>query len=273
MAGEGYTRPRARRVRQLAWAVFLIGAATALAARAGANGPRLATEEEKIETEAAPVHEPACRDIRCSDRGRCFTERGRPFCLCREGFAANGLACESSTQSSWMSLRGRRSQGVGERVVAIAMGEVNKGPGSVGRERTTYPLALREYVPRGQLWCSDFVAWVYRAAGVPFTGGSEGGWLIGGNFAIRHWFRRHGRWIDRRSPAFSTYAPQPGDYVRIRTLRGGHSGIVHRVDGEDLLTIEGNVGNRVRTRRHRNYRNSRVDGFGPLRLEPSEALD
>src|SRR5690606_4867174 len=108
----------------------------------------------------------------------------------------------------------------------------------------------------GEMWCSDFVSWVYRAAGVPFTGGYEGGWRLNNNFAIRRWFQRRGRWVDRDSEAWPTFEPQAGDYIRMHTRSGhGHSGIVrYSTPAGVLYTVEGNVGNRVRLRRYPRFR-------------------
>jgi hypothetical protein len=120
-----------------------------------------------------------------------------------------------------------------------------------------------EVVGDGTPWCSDFVSWVYRIAGVPFTGGYDGGWLLRTNAAIERWYEsRHG-WIARGSPEFAHYEPSPGDYLRVSTERWGHSAIVHHVDGDTLYTVEGNVGGHVRKIRYRNFRdNERIAGFG-----------
>jgi hypothetical protein len=117
------------------------------------------------------------------------------------------------------------------------------------------------------MWCTDFVAWVYRAAEVPFDGG-EGGWQVQNNFAAREWFKSRGLWIDREHDSWELFEPQPGDYVRIHTSRYGHSAIVARTEGDTLFTIEGNFTNSVRLIRHTRFRSDiRIDGFGMLALD------
>ncbi len=125
----------------------------------------------------------------------------------------------------------------------------------------------------GGLWCSDFVSWVYRAAGVPFSGGYEGGWLLTNNLAIRHWFERRGWWVQKHGPEWASFQPRPGDYVRIRTRRWGHSAIVRFVEGDTLHVIEGNAGGRVRLTRYARFReHERIDGFGLVTMPETRQL-
>lgn len=123
---------------------------------------------------------------------------------------------------------------------------------------------MRQYIKPGELWCTDFVSWVYRAAGVPFTGGYQGGWHLTNNFAVRAWFERQGRWVAKGSPEWERFQPRPGDYLRFDTRRYGHSAIVRYVAGDTLYTIEGNArGGIVRLRRYPDYKhNRRIDGIG-----------
>ena len=157
-----------------------------------------------------------------------------------------------------------------QRIVTIAAAQDRRGPREVGRDLVAYPFALGRYLDRGEWWCTDFVSWVYRAAGLSLSGGAEDGWLIGNNFALRAWFVRHKRWIANGGIDWSAYAPQPGDYLRFHTERGGHSAIVHHVEGDTLYTVEGNVGDRVRLRRYERYKRHRlIDGFGTIAAEPA----
>jgi hypothetical protein len=196
-----------------------------------------------------------CRDETCSGHGRCFAERNRPYCVCDEGYAAHGMTCTPHAPQPTAFDRAK--------IVEIAEGEDGHGPFTVGGRVTSYPYHLSRYLTPNDLWCSDFVSWVYRAAGAPLDGGENGGWLIEGNYGMRYWFRSRGRWVARGTPEFARYTPEPGDYVRIHTNRYGHSGIVRYVEGDTLYTVEGNVGNRVRFRRHERFRtNDRIDGFG-----------
>jgi len=153
------------------------------------------------------------------------------------------------------------------RIVRIAEDQVGKGPATVGADLSDYPFALRRYVGPGDLWCTDFVSWVYKVAGAPLSGGGQGGWLIPNNVALRTWFERHGRWIGSGSAEWDSFEPRQGDYVRLHTLRGGHSALVRSVEGDTLHTVEGNVSNRVRLRTHQGYKEDRfIDGIGVLAL-------
>lgn len=103
----------------------------------------------------------------------------------------------------------------------------------------------------GEEWCADFVSWVYREAGRPFTGGLDGGWRIINVEVMHGWHEANGLWF----PAGSAEDPRPGDVITFRD--DGHVGIVERLDdsgtpdtpGDDrVLTIEGNTSNRVARR-------------------------
>lgn len=102
-------------------------------------------------------------------------------------------------------------------------------------------------------WCTAFVSWVYDKAGEPFEHGPfscgqtwvhtcgsyscNGGHVDG---TLQGWFRDEKTWARFRST--SAWTPAPGDYVRYQWKNGnGHSGVVLRVDGDTLYTVEGNV--------------------------------
>jgi hypothetical protein len=155
----------------------------------------------------------------------------------------------------------------GDTIVAIAAAEEGRGPNQVGQDLTTYPFKLGNYLDPGEAWCSEFVSWAYRAANHPFSGGYEGGWMLKGSVSIRSWFQQHKTFVSKGSAAWSTFTPQPGDYIRYNTSLGGHSGIVHHVSGSTLYTVEGNVNNQVMLRTvsawHSYYS---IDGIGRLGL-------
>ncbi len=214
-------------------------------------------------TERVVADEGACRDQWCSGHGVCMTEREEPFCLCEDAYAADGLSCVRAEMPSDLEVR-RRSPTAGGRIVYVAAAEAERGPAFVGASLTSDPGPLSRYLRPHEMWCSDFVSWVYRVAGVPFTGGYDGGWRLTNNFAIRRWFQRRGLWIDRSSAAWRSFTPAAGDYIRMHTASGnGHSAIVRYAVGDTLYTVEGNVGNRVRLRRYVRFRDQpRIDGFG-----------
>lgn len=218
----------------------------------------------------AAAQDRACRGVDCSGHGQCFAERDVPLCLCDPGHSAMGLSCVRGAEELPL-LSARRDPTAGERVVAIAQDQIGRARRDVGADLGRHPFALRRYLMEGEWWCGDFVSWVYEAAGVGFTSGAAGGWLIANNVALRAWFEQRGQWIGRGSAAFATYEPRPGDYVRFHTDLAGHAGIVHHVSDDTLYTIEGNVGARVEAGRYFHFRNNRlIDGFGSLAL-PNEA--
>lgn len=106
-----------------------------------------------------------------------------------------------------------------------------------------------------EAWCADFVSWVLRAAGRPFSGGLSNGWRIAWTGDVRAWFLARSAFRERLDAD-----PQPGDVV---WFEHGHVGIVERVRGDDLLTIEGNADDAVTRRVYRNWRiNPDIGGFG-----------
>lgn len=211
----------------------------------------------------------ACANVGCSGHGACLEEDGEAMCFCEEGYAAVSATCEAAEAQPSRT----RSSAVGGVIVHLATAEAGRELETVGKSLIGDPGRLSQYVRAGGLWCSDFVSWVYRAAGVPFTGGTQGGWLLGNNVMIRGWFQRRGLWVQRGTPEYESFTPRPGDYVRLHGNRWGHSAIVRYVIGTTLYLVEGNAGHRVRLTSYRNFRGrERIDGFGILTLpEPRRA--
>ncbi len=158
-------------------------------------------------------------------------------------------------------------------VIEIAMAEVGRGPGEVGEDLDHEPHDLGQYLDtrngRYEAWCSEFVSWAYRAGGYPLSSRWEPDWMLGGSTSLRTWYRNRGRWVSHEEPGWDTFVPAPGDYVRYDNAYGGHSGLVRYVseDGGTLYTVEGNVGNSVRSlgkTRWRDYDVRHIDGFGRM---------
>lgn len=168
-------------------------------------------------------------------------------------------------------------------IVAIAQAELAKGvredpigcdqdnlsrPGNCGSEVNKYTDNTLQY------WCADFVSWVYKTAGTPFSGGESGGWRIPGVDVVSAYIRENGTYT-MNGPG--SPAPQPGDIytLDLDPFKAGdeHIGIVVKVVGGDMYTISGNtsvdntgdgigVGDAV----YRNYQsNSTITGYGGLR--------
>jgi len=106
-----------------------------------------------------------------------------------------------------------------------------------------------------EAWCADFVSYVLRLAGHPFTGGLSGGWRIAAAAGVRDWFAARSRYAPR-----ALADPRPGDVVY---FRHSHVGIVVAVHGIVLTTIEGNASDAVRERVYTAWRSiADIDGFG-----------
>jgi hypothetical protein len=164
--------------------------------------------------------------------------------------------------------------GAGGSIIQIALAELAKGvreipdgcdagnpsvKGDCGPEVNKYTDSTLEY------WCADFVSWVYKEAGTPFTGGSSGGWRIAAVSGVESWFKKNGTW----TPNGKNVDPQPGDVI---TYDFSHVGIVEKVEGETLSVISGNTGidgsnngKGVGRDTHENFRShSQIVGFGSL---------
>lgn len=100
--------------------------------------------------------------------------------------------------------------------------------GSCGPEIDKYTDGWREY------WCADFVSWVYKEAGTPFTGGLSGGWRIPAVRNIEAWFRENATYIKNDAGV----RPQPGD---VYFMGISHTGIIEKVEGNTIYTISGNT--------------------------------
>ena len=128
-------------------------------------------------------------------------------------------------------------------VVQIAQAELAKGvkedplgcdsgnpstPGSCGPNVDKYTDSTLEY------WCADFVSWVYKEAGKPFTGGSSGGWRIAAVSSVQAWFEEHATYTKNGPDVI----PKPGD---VYIMGISHTGIVEKVEGNKIYTISGNT--------------------------------
>jgi hypothetical protein len=123
--------------------------------------------------------------------------------------------------------------------------------GNVGGETYWRWYGFSSRVP----WCACFVSWVADQAGfieagiIPrFSSCSAG----------EQWFRSSGQWQD------NGYTPAPGDIIFFDWDGDGtpdHVGIVERVEGNIVHTIEGNSSDSVR-RRSYSLDNHRIHGYG-----------
>jgi hypothetical protein len=146
-------------------------------------------------------------------------------------------------------------------VVSVAKTELAKSPVEYDSNVLKYTDGIRE------AWCADFVSWVYKTAGKPFTDGSSGGWRQASVVNLQAWFQKNQTYF-----AVGSQPPQPGDvafYIGSQTPDGGsaqHVNIVISVQGDTMVTIGGNESNKVvqSTRKIALGQNSLV-GFGRLK--------
>lgn len=177
--------------------------------------------------------------------------RGRPLrgldCLARLGGAGGGCAGLSDVD-----------------IVRIAQGQLGRREDPDGCNCGSQ---IQPYLgsSAGEQWCADFVSWVYREAGHPFTGGIDGGWRLPGVSGMRAWLEANGIWHDRGDGD----QPRPGDVIVFRD--DDHVGIVEALEAATVRTIEGNTSNEVGRGSYADYStNPEVLGWGRMRA-PAQA--
>lgn len=136
-----------------------------------------------------------------------------------------------------------------------------------GSNRTTFG---RWFGLDGVPWCAIFVSYCYEVgAGIVLGEGRSFRHGFASVPALQDWLRETGQWLEA--------GPRPGD-LAVFDWDGGlpdHVGLVERVEGLELVTIEGNtaVGNDSDggcvMRRHRPWK--AVSGYGRLREAPESA--
>lgn len=87
-------------------------------------------------------------------------------------------------------------------------------------------------------WCADFVSWVMREAGQPFSNPNSGSWRIPGVNTLEEYFRGQHRFQE----ANSSYLPHVGDVVMYsdHSVFHQHTNIIVAVDGDTITTVGGN---------------------------------
>ena len=146
--------------------------------------------------------------------------------------------------------------GIPDRVVRIARAELARSvhempDGSNESPRIARYRSAVRWSSGPAAWCGYFASWVAREAGAPIGDGGQGIGLVS---EVRRWAQRTGRWRT---------SPHRGNLV---VFRHQHTGVVERVTGSYVVTIEGNHSNRV-ARVWRGRREIR----GYVRLSPARA--
>lgn len=137
-----------------------------------------------------------------------------------------------------------------EDLVSVALSQI----GNIGGEPY-----WRWYGFNGRVeWCATFVSWVANECGYIDTG------VIPKFASCRvgvQWFKDRGQWRD------SGYIPKPGDIIFFDWIANGitgtadHVGIVEKVDGNTIYTVEGNSGDECSERRYK-IDDTEVMGYG-----------
>lgn len=148
------------------------------------------------------------------------------------GGGTSGTGCSSSSSAS----------GSLANVIEIAEQELAKNPVEYDENVDKYTTGIDE------AWCADFVSWVFKQAGIPFSGGASGGWRYPAVLGLQAMFRNTAgyEFFD-----VGTKPPMPGDvafYIGAQTPDGGstrHTNIVISVQGGTMTTIGGNEGDKV----------------------------
>lgn len=135
-------------------------------------------------------------------------------------------------------------------------------------QRTKYGEWYAEHVAGGDpqfetgAWCDMFIAWAADKAGV-----SEYVGTFAWTPSHARWFQRHQAWSDRPEPGALVFFDWSGSK---KISKIDHVGIVERVEGDRIHTIEGNVDKVWLKRKVRDE--SKVVGYG-LPRKVKEYLD
>jgi len=111
-------------------------------------------------------------------------------------------------------------------------------------------------------WCADFVSWVYKSAGVPFSNPNSGSWRIPGTYTLRDYLNDSGRLNDGEA-----YRPKTGDLVLYDNPNsfGQHVNIVLSVNEEgSITTVGGNEPGGIRVKTHEADEEPGFVGYGVL---------
>ncbi|MDE5588235.1 MAG: CHAP domain-containing protein [Acetatifactor sp.] len=137
-------------------------------------------------------------------------------------------------------------------IVDVAIGEI--GCTEQGSNKTKYGAW---YGMNGAAWCHMFVSWCANQAGVktsvvPKTASCSSG---------MGWFKNKGLFKYK-----GKYTPKRGDIIYFCSAGASHVGIVEKVSGDTVHTVEGNTSNKV-ARRSYPLNAARITGYGVPKYE------
>lgn len=115
-----------------------------------------------------------------------------------------------------------------------------------------------------EAWCANFVSWVYMKAGREFSNPNSGSWRIPGTMTLLDYFRDIGKWHKYNS----NIKHMPGDVVIYDngSFFGQHTNIVAAVNGDEIITIDGNSRNKIRLNKY-NWSEKKANILGYARLD------
>ena len=137
-------------------------------------------------------------------------------------------------------------------IVDVAIAEI--GYSETGNNSTKYG---KWYGMNGAAWCHMFVSWCANQAGVktsivPKTASCSSGMSW---FKKKNLFKYKGK-----------YTPKRGDIIYFCSAGSSHVGIVEKVSGNTVHTVEGNTSNKV-ARRSYSLNAARITGYGVPKYE------
>jgi beta-N-acetylhexosaminidase len=149
---------------------------------------------------------------------------------------SNSGSCDNGNGNSALSGE------IGNRIVEVAKRELaahgNQCPTGSDCQKTYSDGAV-------EAWCADFVSWVLKEAGSPYTGGTSGGWRQPSVSGSRAWFEKNAEFHLKAG-----YTPKPGD-IQINQNNDptypDHVAIVVAVNGNMATIIGGNDGSNLKT--------------------------
>jgi hypothetical protein len=155
------------------------------------------------------------------------------------------------------------------KVVQIAQQEYAKNVKESPKGSNAGPEVNKYTDNHPEYWCADFVSWIYKEAGTPFSGGSSGGWRLPAVTGLIAWLKANGTYVEQGPTATP---PVPGDVITFNyktgnadTQSGNHTGIIETVDGDTITTIEGNASDAV-SRRTYNWKTATdISGWGRMK--------
>lgn len=167
----------------------------------------------------------------------------------------------SPTNEPFPSVNTNGLNDIQKKILNLTQEEYAKKPVSYDSNVLTYSEGVKES------WCADFVSWIMKESGEPYTNPNSGHWRIPGVLTLQEYYKSEKRYID----ADANYTPQTGDvaiYIGTKTLdqrSNQHTNIILKTDGDYMYTIGGNERGRLRIdkQNYKEKQNSLI-GFGTL---------